>query len=373
MTMPPDTLPPDTLRQYAALVEQTRLDPEATRRILKGARLRVMRHQRWRRATAAGAALLCLALGWGLYQDQQPRETRGAAAFRSTAPRTLERRTPEPLPGTNKPLATYPQGTRHHLPPAPRNRQPSTRSLTSAGGVRGDLPRSRVNEDDPQPRAGGQDQRHDHSSPRLWRALDREATFLLGAHRLTLAPGSQVRVLSTSVAGAVLRVDGGSAHFSIKPLAGKRFRVQTAQMEVEVVGTRFTVAVDSSCSRVSVDRGRVLVKSRQGASWSLTAGSGRTLCSEPTRPEVLTPEEQLIHRALTLLASDAELNRAESLLEQYLKEFPAGSFIQEAHYQLVFALARLGRTEEAHEHGRRFLRRFPDGELANKVRLFINP
>lgn len=357
---------PGPLRQYAALVEQTRLDPEATRRIITGARQRGVRRQQRQRATAA-VILLCIALGWGLYQDQHPRETPVAASSRLAA---------HGAPPVKAPQATIEEPK---VKPSVAARNNDTLATARIKGA-GDLRQPRAKEKIPRPmehalrpRASEDDPQREQPGPRLWRAQDREATFLLGAHRLTLTPRSQVRMLSVSVAGTVLRVERGSADFSIKPLAGKRFSVRTAQLEVAVVGTRFTVAVDSSCSRVSVDHGQVQVTSNQGATWSLAAGSSRTLCSEPTRPEVLTPQEQLIHRALTLLASGAELSQAEHLLRRYLTEYPAGSFIQEANYQLMFALARQGQKKEAHEQARRFLRRFPGGELAKKVRQFINP
>ena len=80
--------------------------------------------------------------------------------------------------------------------------------------------------------------------------------------------------------------------------------------------------------------------------------------------DALRREMQLLNAARRALAADP--SRTLTLVEQGDREFPRGSFAEERAAYRVFALAALGRDTKA--LARRFLRRYPNGRLNDRVK-----
>jgi TolA-binding protein len=62
---------------------------------------------------------------------------------------------------------------------------------------------------------------------------------------------------------------------------------------------------------------------------------------------------------------------AERWFATYLRESPRGAFAQEALGRLIVAQQKLGRREDAREHARRYLERYPDGAHAKVARSLL--
>lgn len=87
-----------------------------------------------------------------------------------------------------------------------------------------------------------------------------------------------------------LRLVRGSAHFEVTPNPHRAFRVMAGSVRVSVLGTIFEVALDEHTVRVSVERGRVRVESRNQAR-ELGVGQSATIATEPDRPSAPEPGE----------------------------------------------------------------------------------
>jgi FecR protein len=85
-----------------------------------------------------------------------------------------------------------------------------------------------------------------------------------------------------SAQGVVLVLDHGSVSCEVTHQDGQVFRVISGDVEVEVVGTRFTVTRVGSGARVEVARGKVRVRTRSQERM-LTAGERWTTAAEPAR------------------------------------------------------------------------------------------
>src|ERR1700690_3699687 len=85
---------------------------------------------------------------------------------------------------------------------------------------------------------------------------------------MTLADGSHVRLrddgrvrLEHFEQGSVeMTLEQGTAEFEITHVVGRRFVVHAGRFDVIDVGTRFTVSLDESATRVRVDEGRVEIR-----------------------------------------------------------------------------------------------------------------
>jgi transmembrane sensor len=100
-------------------------------------------------------------------------------------------------------------------------------------------------------------------------ASAQSAPALAGSSLLSLADGSKAHLRPGAVlepleqTRQVVRIAQrqGEVRYEVKPDAGRPFTVQARDVEVRVIGTVFTVNVESDGVRVSVERGRVAVKS----------------------------------------------------------------------------------------------------------------
>jgi transmembrane sensor len=76
-----------------------------------------------------------------------------------------------------------------------------------------------------------------------------------------LQPGAEVQTLEQSARLVRLMQARGVVRYDVKPDAERAFTIAAPGVEVRVIGTVFTVAVEDDAVRVSVERGRVAVKS----------------------------------------------------------------------------------------------------------------
>jgi hypothetical protein len=168
-------------------------------------------------------------------------------------------------------------------------------------------------------------------------------------------------------------VSGGRVGFEVRPLRPRgAFRVRTSQVRIDVVGTRFSVDASVRCTRVEVARGLVQVTASHAPGAGvhrLGPGAGRTFCRPPSSKEVLSAEERMIRRALSLLLDKKDIERADDALARYLARYPGGEFAQEALFQRILVKRRLGQRDRADLLTDRFLARFPASPLSRRLRL----
>jgi len=144
----------------------------------------------------------------------------------------------------------------------------------------------------------------------------------LGPQHFALADGSQMQLQADSEVtmldqreGEVhLQVVRGGARFDVRRDPGRRFEVTAAGVDVVVIGTAFTVALDGAQTvpKVSVERGEVEVRLRQearlvarlhaGESWPAPAATSEPTTVAAAAPSAATP-------AMAPAALEAETSR----------------------------------------------------------------
>ncbi len=172
--------------------------------------------------------------------------------------------------------------------------------------------------------------------------------------RAFIEPGARVETLEQSGSLITLRQDSGLVSYEVNPEAKQTFRVHAKDVQIEVVGTVFSVAVSDSEVTVEVVQGAVRVKNqernlllRHGESVSLSAGAGEAVApvdkpEEPSLPASPPPKPSL--ESLLSDADDArrssDLARAEAVLRRAVAEYPTDP-------RSTVALFSLGRVERA--------------------------
>ncbi len=178
-----------------------------------------------------------------------------------------------------------------------------------------------------------------------------------------VAEGSDAvfRVETPGIHQKIVHLSAGTATFAVQPVPpGGLFAVQTPHGRVEVVGTRFTVAVGERCSRVSVSEGKVRVR-RDDAVFLVPAGESREVCRGG---EV---GEGLMGRAQEDLAA-GRFDDARRGFEAYLGLAPSGLFAEDALFNLALLARRAGDEATHRAATERFLQRFPTGPRAERLR-----
>lgn len=187
----------------------------------------------------------------------------------------------------------------------------------------------------------------------------------VGAHTVTRAPDADVEVVRRRADDTLIRLEKGSAKFTVAPLAaGESFRVRTAEIEVEVVGTAFAVTTADGCSTVEVSEGRVRVSAGHASS---LLGAGERLEHCATATETAMPGEQTMLEAQRLMLEPDGGRRAAELFAGYLKRHPDGVFVEEARFHLAFALRAAGDEAAAVAAAAAFLERFPESRRAGRM------
>jgi transmembrane sensor len=116
----------------------------------------------------------------------------------------------------------------------------------------------------------------------------RALNFGQGA-RVTVGPGARLDVLEQSADGVTLALRRGLAQFDIQPGGVRRWKVESAGIAVEVVGTQFSVERSQSTVRVEVQRGRVLVRGAEVPDRVQSLEAGRVLAVETGREQPVAP------------------------------------------------------------------------------------
>lgn len=101
--------------------------------------------------------------------------------------------------------------------------------------------------------------------------------------------GTTVALSATAIARVEsaerMRLDSGFCRAEVVPRAARRFSIVTAQADVTVLGTAFTVAYTEAATEVSVERGLVLVQGSAGGQVELgTATATRIAAGKPPEP-----------------------------------------------------------------------------------------
>lgn len=203
----------------------------------------------------------------------------------------------------------------------------------------------------------------------VWATRAEERSWDLGPHRVQLAPRSRLRFAAGTPRAPRLDVGQGRSLFAVAPLAetGQSFMVQTKQVSVVVVGTRFSVEVSPHCTLVEVESGRVRVIPARGAERELGDGEQQSFCDSMQ----LDSAGRQVQRAIALAQGGTSLAEAESALAAYVEQQPDGTYAEEAHYFLVLVKRRLDKEDEAIEQARAFVERFPTSERATTLRAWL--
>jgi ferric-dicitrate binding protein FerR (iron transport regulator) len=190
----------------------------------------------------------------------------------------------------------------------------------------------------------------------------------LGPHRVDIAPRSRLERMPGQGADVDLVLTAGKVELTVDPLpAGHGFRVATAAALVEVVGTRFTVAIEDNCTWVAVSEGVVRVTPPSSDSDELRAGGRRTYCGADAG-ESLEAGERWVRAALVQVSEGRDLARATTLLERYLAHHADGVFAEDAMFHLALLYRDQGRDADAARLIERFLARFPGSARAERLR-----
>ena len=195
-----------------------------------------------------------------------------------------------------------------------------------------------------------------------------------------------------------IRLERGRVEARVEPRApDEPFAIATPHLEVVVVGTRFSVAVEAAVTTVTVEHGRVRVEK---AGRSVLLDAGQTLRSDDARldpaPLSASPSKArcgsagdppLRRACLARAAGGSGLEAQNALLSlgllerelgdrpaalarfrEYQRRHPRGVLAPEVALALVQTLMREGQPAEARAAAEDYARRFP-GDTATAQRL----
>ncbi len=116
---------------------------------------------------------------------------------------------------------------------------------------------------------------------------------------------ARVEAVAVSPTAVTLRLDAGSARFTVTPNVNRPFRVMARDVTVTVLGTIFTVTLEGHDVRVDVERGRVRVNSPHearvltlGESGSFESASAAAATAAPPSTAEPLPEPEPVADAL---------------------------------------------------------------------------
>lgn len=189
---------------------------------------------------------------------------------------------------------------------------------------------------------------------------------------------TSVEVQHVPGGGITLVLTRGSVDCDVAPRAGRApFRVVAGDVQVEVVGTRFTVA-KTVTTRVDVARGKVKVFA-PGGSWLVAAGESWPAvqaavepppAEEPIPVEVITPAPVAKPKKVDPNALFDHIDQAKdpvAAADAFLKQFPHHVLVEEVTYKRIEALQKAGRVTEARRAAAEYLKQFPHGTYVEVV------
>ncbi len=200
-----------------------------------------------------------------------------------------------------------------------------------------------------------------------------------------LQPGAEVQALEQSTKLVRLMQPRGVVRYEVKPDAERPFSINAQGVEVRVIGTVFTVAVEGDAVRVSVERGRVAVRSGSRAvelapgenvrlstndsSTPAKAGEAKTRPAtsavsktEPALQAAQSPAD-LMHDADAARAK-GDLSKAEQLLGKLVAEHQGSPQATSAAFSLGRIQRARGNFTAAARTFEALRRRAPAGPLA---------
>ncbi|MEO6953800.1 MAG: FecR domain-containing protein [Polyangia bacterium] len=131
------------------------------------------------------------------------------------------------------------------------------------------------------------------------RPRERDVRYADGSRATPTTPDARLTVAIVSRTLVVSQLHVGAYHFEVEPDPQRTFRVVAGTVEIEVLGTQFTVTRRATEVRVEVDSGRVRVACR-GTRTELTTGesgafslAGEGVASTPPPPAVASDAPDL--------------------------------------------------------------------------------
>jgi hypothetical protein len=192
---------------------------------------------------------------------------------------------------------------------------------------------------------------------------------------------TSVEVQHVAGGGITLVLARGSVDCDVAPRAGRApFRVVAGDVQVEVVGTRFTVAKTLN-TRVDVARGKVKVFA-PGGSWLVAAGESWPAVQAAVEPPAPATEADPIPVEVIAPAPAAKLKKVDpnalfdhidqakdpvAAADAFLKQFPHHVLVEEVTYKRIEALEKAGRVTEARRAAAEYLKQFPHGTYVEVV------
>ena len=209
---------------------------------------------------------------------------------------------------------------------------------------------------------------------------------LADGSKAELQAGAEMQALEQSPQLVRLSQSRGVVRYEVKPDAERPFSIAARGVEVRVIGTVFTVAVEDDAVLVSVERGRVAVKSGSRAV-ELSPGENVRLSThespahklgpEPVPPTPADPGKSPAEPAGSATISPAALMReadtarakgdlaqAEQLLAKLLAQHPASPQSTSAAFSLGRVQRARGNFAAAARTFETLRRRAPAGPLA---------
>lgn len=199
-----------------------------------------------------------------------------------------------------------------------------------------------------------------------------------------LEPGAEVRSLEQSPRVVRLLQPRGVVRYEVKPDATRPFTIEARGVEVRVIGTVFTVAVEPDGVRVTVERGRVAVKSGaravelapgeslrlspneldQGLQAAATLPSSRPEASAPAPVTGVVESPAALRDAADEARARGDLPAAERLLSRLLAEHSTSPLATSAAFSLGRIQSARGNFAAAARSFETLRRRAPGGPLA---------
>ncbi len=194
----------------------------------------------------------------------------------------------------------------------------------------------------------------------------------LGLHAVELSVAGSALVEAQTAKATRLQLNRGRLTCAVAKLGpGESFAVQTPQVQVRVVGTRFVVELEGDCTWVRVHEGTVWVTSVAGDR-SLTIGQEEKFCAPPPVPALAaTAGGEWVREALTLIGRNQGPDQAAQLLSRYLTTYPGGVFEEEALFYLCILKQQAGDHIAARDLAERFWATFPEGRRARELRRLL--
>lgn len=220
---------------------------------------------------------------------------------------------------------------------------------------------------------------HRHPNPKLPVVHSDDVVFevadIKGGRWSTLATGPSTR----------LRQTDGTIAVHVEHLgANQRFVLQLPDGDLEVRGTRFTIAVrDGVTEKLDVDEGVVLLRIagtehvyQAGEHWSMPAiANAPAPTTSVARPTTSVLANNPLPRASfedAVAAFDVgDYGRADTLLERFVAAHPDDARSEDAAFMRVVAHVRTGDKSGASRLARAYLARWPNGLRAVEARAVV--